>query len=342
MRKISIVLFVIFEFNFLWASGKNSPDYVSTFMDYTINTRFREAEAFLSNRIVEGDSGYQVYFYYASLLNSKMTHYENKNDAGQFLLYIDKVIDKTNRYILESEDVDSSAMADLYFYRGSAYGYLAYFQGQVGDWYTALNNGMQSYDDLQTALSYDSSFYDAYLGIGVYKYWKSAKLNFLLWLPFVEDRRQEGINDIKRAIGNACNSRYLAIHQLVYILTDYGDFDDALRYAQIGVEAYPKSQFMWWAYAHCYYKKHDHLKAIEAYKTLLSFVEEDDQANPMHWVEIHLKLAEVYLRMENRKQADYHCRLVLAKYPEPFPESGEERLKKAIQMLHDINFQESN
>jgi tetratricopeptide (TPR) repeat protein len=337
MIRTGILTFLMMLLFYAVLSADNhSNHWIKTVIDYSINTRFQEAESFLNEKTESGDSTYQVSFYYASLLNSRMTHYENMDDKEKFLEAVNRVIKITDLKIREDDYLELSELAELYFYRGSAYGYLAYFQGQTGEWYAALNNGMRSFDDLKAALEYDSGLYDAYLGIGVYKYWKSAKLNFLLWLPFVEDRRAEGIEDIKIAIANECYSRYLAVHQIVYILSDYGKYDDALEYAKMGVEAYPGSQFMWWAFAHCYYKKHDFENAVRAYHQILNLIEDDNQANPMHWLAIHVRLAEVYKKMKNSEKVDYHCQLVLQKdFNGKLNQEGEKKLEQARNLLRE-------
>lgn len=337
MRKYTAVLIAfIFSTHLIANAGEGNDDWIKKIIDYSINTRFQEAEADILMRIDSGYSSYQTYFYYASILNSKMTHNENFDDEATFLSSINRVINITDSLIAKREDSGLSQSADLFFYRGSAYGYLAYFLGQKGDWYKALNNGMQSVDDLERAIECDSTMWDAYLGLGVYKYWKSTKLKFVLWLPFVSDRREEGIENIKTAIVNDCHSRYLAMHQLIYILIDHKEYDSAIKYGRMAIEAYPQSQFMWWAYAHCYYKKHDNDQAIQAYRILLNIIESDTQANPMHWMTLHIRFAELYQRMGKTDKVDYHCRLIMENdYPQPMPESGLENLEKAKNILRE-------
>ncbi|HGY56844.1 MAG TPA: tetratricopeptide repeat protein [Caldithrix abyssi] len=338
---MKIVTGIIFLFAALTSASDSvpaEPGWIRQSIDLTINTRFTEAESLLTQRMAAGDSSIEVCFYYASVLNSKMTHYENLADGPRFTRLLQKVIAKSNRQLHYPQNpLSDKQRARLYFYRGSAYGYLAYFAGQNGSWYRAMNDGFEAIDDLRAAVEADSTLYDAYLGIGVYYYWKSTKLKFILWLPFFPDRREEGIALIKKSIENDAVGKYMAMHQLVYILLDYGKYDEALEYARQLVQKYPRSVFMWWAYAHTFYKRKEYPKAVRAYNKLLSVIDHDEERNSMQWLHAHVMLAEIYQRMGDSENSVYHCQMVLSReYSEnDMTERGYQRLKKARTILEE-------
>jgi len=334
--KKTICFIIIFTFFFGIDIVKAEQEWISQSIDLAINAHFAEAESLLTARMSRGDSSVELYFYYASVLNSKMTHNENYDDGEHFLNLLQRVIRMSDRQLQTADSLlNSRKRAELLFYRGSAYGYLAYYEGQTGKWYQAMSNGFKAIDDLRLAVETDSTLYDAYLGIGVYYYWKSTKLKFILWLPFFPDRREEGIELIKKSIRNNAIGKYMAMHQLVYILLDYGDYDSALKYAKRLAAAYPQSPFMWWAYAHTFYKRHEYKQAIHAYNKLLGIIEEKNPLNLMHWLHAHVMLAEIYQRIGDSENSVYHCQLVLRnKYPaEQMSERGLERLEKAKEIL---------
>ena len=308
-------------------------DWIQQSIDLTINGRFDEAESLLQQRIRSGQDDLETYFYYASLLNSKMTHFENFHNDSLFLIVIDSVIKKADR-ILKKKSIDSLQTACVLFYKGSAVGYLAFYQGQTGKWLAAFNNGMDAIDYLEQAVDYDSVFYDAYLGIGVYKYWKSTKLKAVLWLPFVKDERAEGIRLIRKATDSSSRSKYMGMHQLIYILLDYGDFYRAKQYALEAVGKYPQSQFMWWAYAHTLYKMHDDAEALKTYEHLLEMINNDPQANLSHKVTCHLRMAEIYKRMNNKEACRSQCRIIIDGFSrESLTDNGKKDYDKAEDLL---------
>lgn len=310
-----------------------SAQWIEKIMTWTINGEFSKAEDFLQVKIAQTDSALAPCFYLASVLNSEMTHYEDLDQSANFEHLLKYIIRKTDQ-ALNNESYPDSALAKLHFYRGSAYGYLAYFQGQRGQWLPALKNGLRAVKDLKKTVQIDSAFYDAYLGLGTYKYWRSTKLKFALWLPFVPDLREEGIRDIKRALLSHSNSKYMAMHQLIYILTDYGKFDQALYYARKAVKAFPESQFMWWAYAHTYFKAHRYQQALQAYKHLLTLIETAPEKNPSHLLACQVRIAEILRRLGKRKEAHRRAALVLQE-KEHFPDTplNRKRLKKAQEIF---------
>jgi tetratricopeptide (TPR) repeat protein len=313
-------------------STAQSPLWVEDVMEWTINGQFARAEHFLQEQIAATDSALAPCFYLSSVLNSKMTDHESYADAPQFVRLLHFIIGQSSQQ-LKASPADS-LRARLYFYRGSAYGYLAYYQGQTGQWFKALKNGLKAVDNLKKAVALDSTLYEAYLGLGTYKYWRSTKLKFALWLPFVPDTRKEGISDIKRAVRSPSNSRYMAMHQLIYILTDYGKYDEALAYAQEALKAFPNSVFMQWAYAHTYFKAHRYPQALAAYEHLLELIEAQPQVNASHWLACQVRIAEILRRLGRKQQAHQRSAKVLQR-KDTFPNTAlnQKRLERAQEIF---------
>ena len=88
----------------------------------------------------------------------------------------------------------------MYFILGSAYGCRALYRSIHGGWFGAFKDGVHSCTNLEKVQDRDSLKLDVLSGIGAYHYWKSAKAKILTALPFVKDRRQQGIGEIHRAI----------------------------------------------------------------------------------------------------------------------------------------------
>ncbi len=292
--RLNILILVLLQL-----SSAQTEDWIRQSIDLTINTQFAQAESLLTTRMQNGDSSMAVNFYYASVLNSKMTHFENREENQPFFDALQHVI---NRGTLKLEDaiLQGKEKAETQFYVGSAYGYLAFYQGQIGEWFGALKNGNRAADYLEQAVNTDSTLWDAYLGLGAYKYWLSTKID---WLPFIPDQREEGIGLIKKTINQDSYSKYLAMHQLIYILLDFGQFDQAEELAEEIIGTYPKSIFMRWAHSHVYMKKKELQKAIDSYITLLDLIDSDPEANPNHKLTCLGRLADMYSRADSCDKA---------------------------------------
>jgi tetratricopeptide (TPR) repeat protein len=307
-------------------------------IDLTINNNFDQAIRLFEGELDKRKDDYRVYFYLAAAYNSRMVHFENWEDQDNFQNAIDHTIEIVKKYLNATGHITDSLRADLLFYLGSAYGYQAYFEGQIGKWFPALSHGIKSTKLLNEAIEADSSLYDAYLGIGTYKYWRYSKLNFIAWLPFIPDDREEGIEMIKKAVMKSRYSKYLAMHQLVYILLDFSRMEEAVQYAEKLVQKYPDSQFMWSALAHAYFKSDIYEQAEKAYLKLMQLIENDENKNPSHLLNCKLKLALIYKRMENNYACQKQCQeLILFAQNLALTDKDEERLDQAHKLLEECD-----
>ena len=305
------------------------PSWISRGIELTINNRFDEALSVFSNACRETPGDYRAYFYLAATLDSKMIHYENDSDADKYHEAIDTVI----HLVEEKLEENPANKAELIFYLGSAYGYRAYFLGRSGRWYSAFSNGKKATALLNKAVSLDSTIYDAYLGIGTYKYWLYSKLKYFTWLPFIPDEREEGIRMIQKPIKMNAPSKYMAMHQLIYILTDYNRSDDAVIYADTLVNRYPESQFMLWAAAHAFNKNKNYSRAISVYEKLSLLLAKDDNPNPSHVIKCGFKLSELYMRQKQYEACFSECTRVLQRSKSLNIHSKDKELIEALYQL---------
>jgi hypothetical protein len=292
-------------------STANDAEWIRHGIDFTINNKFAEATTLFTNQIQVRSNDHRAYFYLAATLNSKMTHFENDEDEVLFFKMLKKTIEIAKTKLNGEKNISDSTRAQLLFYMGSAYGYKAFYEGKKGSWYSAVSNGIRSVKLLKKAVALDSTLYDAYLGIGTYKYWRYSRLKFISWFPLVPDDREEGIKLIKKSIESSKYSRYLAMQQLIYILLDFKKPKEAIPYAQTVIQKYPESQFMWWAAAHTYLKNRDYLQAASAYSKLGQLIENDKTINPAHIVEYKVKLAFVYKELGKLNLCLDQCREIL-------------------------------
>jgi len=116
---------------------------------------------------------------------------------------------------------------DWPFICGASYGYRALHRAFHGGWWGAFQDGLKCSSNLKKALKLDSRYYDCYLGLGAYHYHKTVKSKAFLWLPFVADRREQGIEELRLAV----DSGYLATHSARESLLRI--YFDEKRYAEL-------------------------------------------------------------------------------------------------------------
>jgi len=140
--------------------------------------------------------------------------------------YLDSAITLANER--KESDLDN---ADWYFIAGASQGYRALYRAFHGNWWGAFKDGLQCSANLSKSLELDSSFYDAYYALGAYHYWKTTKSKIFLWLPFVRDRREEGISEIKETIEHGYLATFNARETLLRVYLNEERFNEALALA---------------------------------------------------------------------------------------------------------------
>jgi len=304
--------FILFTVSILTTANSVAADsWIKKTIDLTINTSFDEALHTIREQIKKDSTDYRAWFYLAATYNSRMTHFENQADLTAFDQAIERTVSLVENELDNGTDIPDSVKAQLFFYLGSAYGYRAYVQGRAGQFIGAVSNGIKSIGYLNDSLEKDSTLYGAYLGIGVYKYWRYSRLGFISWLPVIPDDREQGIAMIKVAVANDSLSRYMAMHQLIYILLDYGKTTEALKYARLVVQKYPESQFMWWANAHAYYKQGDLRQAENSYRHLYRLIKDDKHKNINHLLKCQYRRAEIARQLNEYDQCIDYCETIL-------------------------------
>ncbi len=151
------------------------------------------------------DSGYRIireedrnpvgYFLLGTVYYSLSTQYRTDRYRDSVTWNLDRSIELA-KVGTKMED----SRVESYFVLGSAYGCRALYRSMHGGWWGAFRDGRNSCVNLERAYEKDSTLTDAFCGIGAYHYWKSAKSKNLSWLPFVSDKRQQGLAELRRAI----------------------------------------------------------------------------------------------------------------------------------------------
>jgi tetratricopeptide (TPR) repeat protein len=187
-------------------------------------------------------------FYGAIRSSEELINREPNNPLGYFLLgttyetiseeyrtdrFKDSVIKYLDDAISASEERKSGdpENADWHFISGASYGYRALLRAFHGNWWGAFNDGFKCSSNLNKTLELDSSFYDAYLGLGSYHYWSTIKAKDFLWLPFIADKREQGYMEIQKAVDSGYLSCYNARESFLRMYLTDKRYDDLTRLA---------------------------------------------------------------------------------------------------------------
>ncbi|MCP4704589.1 MAG: hypothetical protein GY865_08260 [candidate division Zixibacteria bacterium] len=166
------------------------------------------------------------YFLLGSVYQTISEEFRNDSLKNQITENLEKAIDLAKQRFKEDQQ-----NPDWPFICGASFGYRALHRAFHGGWWGAFQDGLKCSSYLKKALKLDSTYYDAYLGLGAYHYHKTVKSKAFLWLPFVADRREQGIEELQLCIESGFLATHSARESLLRIYFDEKQYEKLLGLA---------------------------------------------------------------------------------------------------------------
>ncbi len=262
---------------------------IETGIVQTIQNNFSGAESTFQTLINELPTEPCGYFYLGATIQAEMLDREDFSRLGEFDAAIDTAIQ-----LAKTMRKQDAANLRGWFFEGSAYLYRSFMDNKRKKMWGAYRNASKGVNRLEKALELDTTFYDAYLGVGSYKYWKSSKAKALTWLPFVADDREKGIRMVRKAIAKGQFVPLVARDQLAWILLNFGQPEEALALAKRNHQQFPQSRFFMWTLVEIYHKNQQFDEALQLYKELLTLLRKQPFNNHYNEMNCLLHIAEIY------------------------------------------------
>jgi tetratricopeptide (TPR) repeat protein len=245
---------------------------------------------------------------------------------------IEKYFDESEEQISQLQSVKNDDIWN-YYYLALLKGYKAYYFILSKNYLSALGNGLSSIDCFEKCINIDSTFYESYIAIGTFIYWKSEKTEFLDWLPFYTDEKKPGINIIKKGLAIPSYNYYLGMNSLIWICINQQNFTEAIKLSNDALDKYPGNRTFKWCLADAY-ENVNKKKAISIYNDLLSSYVKLDNNN--HYNEIILKhlIAKLYYEIGEKNLALKQCNEILS--IKPIQSAVIDRLKERLERVKSL------
>jgi hypothetical protein len=120
--------------------------------------------------------------------------------------------------------------AEMNFILGSAFGCRALYRSLHAGWWSAFRDGQHSCSYLEEAYENDTTLTDALSGVGAYHYWKSAKAKILTLVPFVGNKRKQGLEEMHRGIASRGFMYVSAMKSMLPVYYNEKRYDEVLTY----------------------------------------------------------------------------------------------------------------
>jgi tetratricopeptide (TPR) repeat protein len=176
-------------------------------------------------------------------------------------------------------------MAQAEFALGVASGYKAVYEARWGGPFATIKQGIRAKGHFQRALEQDSTLCDGYLGLGTYLYWKSAKTDWINWLPLVPDVRDRGLLLLERAVQCGIFARETARAALASALFNERRYSEAIAHADTLASLFPNGKGPLWLKGKAYFGRDEWDEALPVFDTLEARIRQAGPGNFFNLIE---------------------------------------------------------
>jgi predicted Zn-dependent protease len=190
-------------------------------------------------------------------------------------------------------------------------GYIAYYDALRESWLQAFSTGLSSVSSFEDCIEMDDKFYESYIALGSYKFWKSKKTEFINWLPFIDDEKDLGIKYLQNAIKYSGYNSHLAIHSLIWIYIEQKDFEQAIKVAHLALRDHPQSRIFKWGLARSY-ENVNPAKSTLLYREILNSYPSRLKSNKINEVTLKHIIAQQLVKINKMEEAIKICDEILS------------------------------
>jgi len=199
------------------------------------------------------------------------------------------------------------------FFLGGAYGSLGRYYAMTRSFLNAYWYGKKGMNYLEEVIEADSTYYDAYLGLGIYHYLADVLPRFIKILSFilgVDGDKEQGIQELKIAAEKGFYTKTEAMFFLGAIYTyRENEFDKAIKIFNELLRRYPGNPGVLLSLGRCYSNMGECNKAVAAFEKVLR--NKDDQSR-LPRGSIYYQLGDAYFKKNDYVRARDNYLLAIA------------------------------
>ncbi|HMQ68408.1 MAG TPA: DUF3808 domain-containing protein [Ignavibacteria bacterium] len=239
---ISALLFLFSVNCFAVHQNKSGNSEVLNALDDVYNLRFNEAEAKFRQIQSSDPSDPQGYFYESLIYFYKALPSRDEKLFNKYMDMTDKVIE-ISEDALDKNENDYDAL----YYKGMSHSYRSLLMLSLNkNLLKAASNGNDGYRILTALVEKKPDYYDAYMGLGLYKIaigFVPEKFQWLLTLIGFDGNIKEGRSLLEKSLKNGVYTKVDSkVFLSIFSLKEKDEKDDkSLLYSKQLTEAYPES-----------------------------------------------------------------------------------------------------
>jgi tetratricopeptide (TPR) repeat protein len=301
-------------------------------IDLTLKQQYDRADSLFRVVIIKYPNHPLGYLYLAGVMEARSMDYLDPLDFGKYDSLLGLAKSESEELI---EAYPNSPLG--YYFVGTAVGYDAYAQVDAGNWLGGILKGLSAASDFKRSMELDSSFYDAYVGVGTYYYWKSRKTDFLNWA--LGDRRADGIRLLEIAAEKGEQNKYTALSALMAIYLDSRQFELSIQCAKRALERYPENRIFLWGLAAAQEQSGNYVEVIQTYQHLLANILDTRMPNPFNEILCRLNFIKASIALKQTQGLNSQIDAILAYEHSAFPEALAKRAMSKFEQARNIRTQ---
>lgn len=313
---ITIFLVMFSSINFSQQHGLNNKleQQILNGLDATFKFDFEKSEK-IFNSLIEKYPDAPAGYHFKSI-PYLWKYLDNKNDSDffSFINLSDSTIKKAND-LLEPDSVDTFR----YYILGSSYSYRAMAFARQESYLDAILATKKSFSYLNSIVLNDSTYYDAYMGLGLFNFMIAQTPPALKWamrMTGIEGEKDKGIEYLKLAADKGKFSKVEAIFYLSQILTEfYGEYEKAENLLTSLNKKYRENLLFKYSLASFYLK----LSRLEKSENLLNRIISSADTNFSQLIRYsNLSIGDIYFYRNNFDKARNYYQIFLSDSSEDY------------------------
>lgn len=288
MKRTACLLCSVFVFSLFQISNaqdsvvSNTRDSVLNPIDsaiyYLIQQQYSRSDSLLDGVIGQDPDNMEAVYLRLANEQTKMLDFESYDIEGDnYIKRADKVLRILKKELPKKKGRDS---LKCLFFIGNTLGGISITKAKVGGWPSAIRNGLRSLGYFKQVVKADSSFYAAYLGLGIFNYYISRNLK---WFPFWGDKTQEGLRQIRLASAARPPYSLVAANTLGWIMVDRKEYEVADSIASFVINELPENTIFIRLKVRTALWRRDWQVSIQWARRLVDITE---KRNPINWSDL--------------------------------------------------------
>jgi hypothetical protein len=251
-----------------------------------------------------------------------MSDFSTFDPEEEFYDLLNQAIVKGKALVEEQED-----NPEVPFVIGASHFYKGFHSARKKEYLKALTELARAKPWLERTVSIDSTFYDAYLGLGILEYLSAKAKDFLI--PFIGGEYEHSIEMITLGTKGKYTS-VIGEEALVVALAGSSRWSEAIERALLLIQSFPRNRLFYWALVEIYRRKEDPKGVLSIGYQLLELVENGQPDHHYNQSLLKCHLAEAHLELGEHRACIKQCDSVLSLLKDKNLDEEDEEVKKEV------------